>query len=172
MRGEPMMRGVVGVFLVSLAAAVFSPASGFAGDWSAVSYCKTTGNLGYAYRANSRADAQQVAHAACAYGVVKREGRTKTMAHACCKPIDAADKRCFGIATSLDSRKTAFVARQSTKAKTVRRAMRTCMKRGRFCSMLVLVCGGSYQGRLETHSAVGWGISLAFPSTELRASRR
>lgn len=162
------MRAILILIVVSTKALIYFPAFALAGEWSSAAYCKTTGNIGYTYRADTRKNAEQLAYAACAYGVVKREGRTKKLAHACCTVIDATRTRCFGIATSSDSRKTAFVARQSTKEKTVRRAMRTCMRRGRFCSMVVLVCGGSYQGRAETHSAVGWGMSRAFPSSDLK----
>lgn len=139
-----------------------------AGDWMAVSYCKTTGNIGYVYRSENETDARQVATAACQFGVVKREGKTKQLAQECCKIIETSNSRCYAVATSLDSRTQVFVARHKVKSQAVTQSMRDCMKVGRFCRMLVIACPGSYLGEKEAEASQGYGIGRALPTSELR----
>lgn len=140
----------------------------YAGAWAAVSYCKTTGNIGYSYRGRDETTARNYATAACQLGVVEREGKSKDLARSCCQVIEATNSRCFVVSTSLDSRKSVFVARHKNKYKAVTQSMRACMKVGKFCKMLVIACAGDRRGQKEDEAGIGYGVGRTFPTGELR----
>ena len=168
MRGQQMMRKHLLLKVLCIVSPTFIGSAAQAGEWSAVSYCKKTGNIGYVYRSQDEGSARKVANAACRFGVVKREGQTKKFAESCCDVVQVSNSECYTIATSIDSRKSVFVARHRDKTKAVTSSMQKCMKKGRFCRMLVIACPGSKRGGKEPDAAMGWGVSRAFPTSELR----
>lgn len=137
-------------------------------DWAALAYCKKSGNIGYALRAKDKSSANHTAIASCRYAAVKREGLTKDAARACCKSIFSSNRQCYVGATSLDSKQNVFVARGNSKYQAVTVAMKKCMRKGRFCRLLVTVCGGTGTGNKETEASTLWGVGRVMPSSELR----
>lgn len=162
-----MTKKIIGTLLAWVIAAGFSGTANGDGTWASVAYCKSTGNIGYAYRHATENDAKSAALHSCVLTAVKREGMKRLNAERCCDVRFASNSTCLAIATGNDSRST-ISRRNADKIISIRESMARCMKHSPYCRPLLILCGGGGKGADEANDAPGYGFGKAVPNWELR----